>query len=149
MHENLPTTLTNLPMLFGVYLAYSNDDLLTALCILFVASASFFSHLIENHKHGMSGYIVVSKRTSYALNRLDVIGCCIVITRYIQLIYQYHYVPTFDEVFVTILAFTLNIISERDKYNADLKYFYILIHSIWHLIAAACMYLILKNIYDS
>lgn len=146
--ENLITTLTNLPMLVPIAKAYQHNDTATFYAILYVFAASFISHLVENHKHGMPGFYPVSTNTSYFWNRLDVLGCFIVGTRFLYLYLKYSPSVTFIDITLTIIAFLLNAISEYDKYNPDLKWFpYLTFHPIWHLAAAYLMNRFLNKIY--
>ena len=55
--ENLLVSLTNLTCLLPLYTTIINKDYYTFMSILFVSLASVISHLVENHKHGMPGYI--------------------------------------------------------------------------------------------
>ncbi len=83
---NLLVAVTNFPAIYAINLAIDKRDILTASVITYVASASFLSHLVENHKHGMYG-IGFSPRISYFLNRLDVLGCVFVGLRFSYLYY--------------------------------------------------------------
>lgn len=145
--DNLPTTISNLLMLWPIRLAYRNNDILTVFCISFVMFFSFVSHLVENHKHNMNG-IGVSKKISYLLNRLDVLGCILVISRFLYLMYEYEFDITPDDIFNILIAVTINIISEIDKNNINFKWkHYIPLHSLWHIMAAKLMYDFLIQIY--
>jgi hypothetical protein len=142
--ENSLVAISNMPALYPILISYKNNDRITFTCILFLASASFISHLFENHKHGMHGmnfikYLNISSTTSYILNRFDVIGCIIVLIRFI---YLYHSRYGYNLNLITknglyfgalICSFGLNLLSEYDKYNPKLKYMYIVTHSIWHI----------------
>lgn len=146
--ENLITTLTNLPMLIPIVNAYHHDDILTFCAILYVFTASFVSHLVENHKHGMPGFYPVCTETSYFWNRLDVLGCYIVGARFVFLYLNHNPQITSTDLMLTVLAFSLNAISEYDKFNPDLKWFpFLTFHPIWHLMAAYLMNRFLNKIY--
>ena len=103
----------------------------------FVGSFSFLSHLAENHKHGMPG-IGFSPNVSYILNRFDVLGVVLVALRMIYLYYWKRGISItlfLENPYLTsllILAVACNLISEHDKYNQELKWRYIVCHSIWH-----------------
>ena len=58
--------------------------MITFYCILYVSVLSFISHLVENHKHDMPG-VGFPKKFSYIMNRLDVLGCLIVLYRLVDL----------------------------------------------------------------
>jgi hypothetical protein len=136
--ENIIVAFSNISALLPLYTIGKHNDFLTLTVIMFVFLMSFFSHLIENHKHGMPG-IGFSKRASYYLNRLDVMGCFIVCLRMAYLYYdKYHFdfVPIKENQFLFIFAFILFFIlqiSEYDKYNVKLKYRYITTHCVWHI----------------
>lgn len=147
--ENIFMALTNLPIILPLTISFNHNDFTTFSFLLFVGTFSFLSHLVENHKHGMPG-IGFSAKTSYILNRLDVIGCIIMVARFAYILYE-KYVITHSisipkslvNLLVTLCAY--NIISEYDKYNPKLKKRYIFIHSIWHLGIYIWMYLFLNN----
>lgn len=129
-----PIYLSHLP----IYTAIINNDYLSATAIGYVATASLISHLIENHKHGMVG-IGLSQKTSYFLNRLDVLGCLLA---GIRLLYIYYDKYGFNTTIimqnkVQLLCYLLPLlplcISEYDKYNPKLKIMYIITHAIWHI----------------
>lgn len=87
MWENLLVALSNVLCYYPIRTALQNSDYLTASSIIFVSVFSVVSHLVENHKHGMTG-IWLSKEVSYFLNRLDVLSCFIVIIRFGYLFYS-------------------------------------------------------------
>lgn len=124
--------------IFAIIDHNSTQYYLSAFAIFFVLMASIISHLVENHKHGMPG-IGLSVSMSYYLNRLDVIGCFIVIMRLMNVYYRIHFfdlVPIKKNYPLFILAlvlFGILKISEYDKYNAKLKNQYIFTHCIWHI----------------
>ena len=153
--ENLVVALSNAPALYPIYISFKNNDYITFNCILFVTLASFISHLFENHKHGMLGIIYINKNVSYLLNRFDVVGCIIVMTRFIYLYYsKYGYnlnLIVENRLYFTALicSFGLNQLSEYDKYNPELKSMYIVTHSIWHISVFCLMgYFLSKFIYN-
>ncbi|AYV85002.1 MAG: hypothetical protein Satyrvirus2_13 [Satyrvirus sp.] len=137
MIENFVVAFSNLPCIYPIIKSIINRDYITAAAITFVSIASFVSHLVENHKHGMPG-IGFSKKTSYILNRFDVLGCVLVIFRFDYLFYQrnmfsYEFFLKHKIFFIcACIPPILLIISEYDKYNPKLKYRYIITHSIWH-----------------
>lgn len=153
--ENLWMCLNNLPALLPISIASHYNDRITAGCITFVSSMSAISHLLENHKHGMPGFISISKSCSYFFNRLDVLGSIMTITRFMYIYYQ-KYGMSVDPliknkgiVLMALLSMLCNMISEYDNQNVFLKNRYLLLHSIWHITIYPIMYLYLKNIiYD-
>ena len=137
MFLNLLVAFSNLPAIYPIYQAYANQDYLTAGVLTFVATASFVSHLVENHKHSMPG-IGFSKEVSYYLNRADVLGCLLTGARVAQL-YYLKYGFSFDVILENKLFFLLYClpvilmrISEHDKYNPKLRNIYVVTHSLWH-----------------
>jgi hypothetical protein len=138
MTENLLVAFSNFPCVYPISQSYDKGDYLTTSVIAFVSIASFVSHLIENHKHGMPG-IGFSKKVSYYSNRLDVLGCVLAGSRFAYLYYAKYGLPI-DIILANKLTFLLLTgpvillkISEYDKYNPKLKYRYIITHSIWHM----------------
>lgn len=138
MLENILVAFSNIPCYFPIRTALQNSDSLTASALIFVSSASFLSHLVENHKHGMPG-IGISRQVSYILNRFDVLGCIMVGLRFGCLFYSKYGLsikPLFlnKQLFLfSALSFLFLRISEHDKYNPKLKYLYIPAHCIWHI----------------
>lgn len=136
--ENIVVAFSNAPCIYPLYITYKNKDWITFSSVAFVSGASFVSHLFENHKHGMPG-LGLSTNTSYILNRFDVLGCVIVITRVAYLFYKkYGFDSTVvKENYLLVLAASLCgiclRISEYDKYNPKLKTMYIATHSVWHV----------------
>lgn len=150
MFRNLLVAVSNFPSIFPMYQAFLRKDYLTTGIISFVAGASFLSHLVENHKHGMPG-IGFSKKISYFLNRLDVIGCFLVGSRFMYM-YCQKYGVSFDVINQNKLAFFICSLprifwqgSEYDKYNPNLRNTYIILHSIWHLSIFTSMNYVLTN----
>lgn len=149
--ENIIVAVSNLPCLYPLYLTYKHNDWLTFGCITFVSVASFVSHLIENHKHGMPG-VGYSRRASYIWNRLDVLGCVLVISR-LTMLYYYKYGVNLMTVYnnkllstVVLLCFLILRISEYDKYNEQLKSRYMSTRCLWHVGILTCMGTYLSNI---
>lgn len=131
--ENVFVALSNFPVVVPLKTCLVRGDTTTALTIGFVGLASFVSHLFENHKHGMPG-LGVSPRTSYYLNRLDVLGCILTVCRFAYVYYHNYGGPIKGvDVFYLTLAFVALRISEYDKYNAGLKWRYVWTHSLWHV----------------
>jgi hypothetical protein len=138
MFLNFITSVTNFTAYFPIYTSFVNNDIITTSCLSFVATMSTFSHLVENHKHGMSG-IGCSKELSIITNKLDVLGCVIMIGR---LGYLYYYKMGFSPkllcdnktlFMITLLLFICNKLSEYDNQNVKLRNRYVVLHSIWHM----------------
>lgn len=126
---NFLLSISNFPIIFPLITTYSNNDNITFISIFFVGLMSFLSHLVENHKHDMKG-IGFSKKISYILNRLDVLGCLIVSIRFLQL-YYYNYARFLNSQFYIMLSISLsfNLISAKSK----TKFIYIISHILWHI----------------
>lgn len=132
--------LTNLPALVPIFTAYSNNDLWTCAALCFVATASFISHLVENHKHGMPGFLRgVSVHQSLMWMRIDQLACDVVLLRFLVLLFLH---PSWPQSLFTIMykegvtlacLFTTLQVSEYDKYNPTLKHAYIFARSWWHI----------------
>ncbi|QGR54308.1 putative membrane protein [Moumouvirus maliensis] len=151
MLSNIIVGISNLPAYYAIKLSFNNSDYLTCAALSFVFSASFISHLTENHKHGMSG-IGFSPKTSYILNRFDVLGCIINIIRFGYLYYS-KYGTNFNVlienktlIYFSLLSFLLLRISEYDKYNPKLKNIYIMTHCLWHISIFTLIYHFLDKI---
>ncbi|XWV26323.1 hypothetical protein QJ857_gp0751 [Tupanvirus soda lake] len=149
--ENLIVALSNLPCVYPLYKAYVHNDIYTTTAIAFVSFASFVSHLVENHKHGMPG-IGFSTTTSYILNRFDVAGCVMIGTRLAYLYYKkYGYSVNGLKQHSLLLWLGLSMvailkISEYDKYNPKFKTMYIATHCLWHIGIFTTMGMILSKI---
>lgn len=131
--------LNNLPALIPLRRSYMFDDMVTFGTIGYVSSMSAISHLLENHKHGMPGFIPNSSITSWFFNRLDVLGSALVVLRFSYLYYKkygFNVKPLTDNitlVIASVLSFMCQRISEYDNKNVSLKNRYLLFHSAWHL----------------
>ncbi|QTF49193.1 hypothetical protein qu_301 [Acanthamoeba polyphaga mimivirus] len=149
--ENLIVAISNFPAVLPICLSFLKRDFITFGTITFVSIASFISHLIENHKHGMPG-IGFSQQTSYIWNRFDVLGCILSVARFSYLYYNRHglnVVPIVNNKWLfamTIPVFILLRVSEYDKYNPNLKTRYIITHCMWHAGIFGLMHYFLKNI---
>ncbi len=136
--ENIVVAFSNIVALFPIMTTIKHNDYLTTLSLIFVFLMSLLSHLIENHKHGMPG-VGFSTTASYFMNRLDVLGCFIVIIRMLYIFYQVHQfrlVIIYQNVTLFLCAaiiFAILQISEFDKYNSKLRNQYIITHCIWHI----------------
>lgn len=153
MWRNILVALSNAPAFCPIYRSIFNEDYWTSFVLIFVTLASFTSHLVENHKHGMPG-IGFSKNISYFLNRLDVLGCFIVIFRLVYLYwirYNLNLIFLYNDIIIFYcLPFTLTLlfISEYDKYNAKLQSLYLVTHILWHITVFLLMdYFLAKFIY--
>ena len=142
--ENLLVAFSNFPALNVIKSAYDCGDLITTSIVTFVALASFTSHLFECHKHGMPG-LGLSTQVSYILNRMDFTGAVLTGLRFGYLYYM-KYGMSYDIllqnkllVCIAIVGAILNIISEYDQNNPNLKWIYIPTHMAWHIIVFSCM----------
>lgn len=148
---NWIVALSNLPVIYPIYRTFTNKDFYTMASIGFVGSMSFLSHLVENHKHGMSG-IGFSTQTSYYLNRLDVFGSILTGSRFAYLYYR-KFGFTIDGLInnpglclSTIISFLCLCYSEYDKYNPSLMYTYVISHCVWHISIYSIMDYFLNNV---
>ncbi|AVL95183.1 hypothetical protein ma796 [Moumouvirus australiensis] len=139
MLSNIIVGISNLPAYYAIKLSFNNGDYLTSAALSFVFSASFVSHLAENHKHGMSG-IGFSSRTSYILNRFGYLYYSKYGTNFNVL------VENQTLIYFGLLSFLLLRISEYDKYNPKLKYIYIVSHCLWHISIFTLIYHFLDKI---
>lgn len=136
--ENIIVSTTNCIAIFAARQSYNNKDNITLLFLLFTTLASFFSHLIENHKHGMPG-LGFSVTTSYILNKIDVLSCYLLVGRIAYLYYSKYGIsisPIIENkqiILHIIISLIFLAISEYDKYNTNLKLSYIITHSLWHI----------------
>lgn len=138
--------MSNITCLYPLVVCYRHHDFYSLFCCSSLVCASFLSHLVENHKHGMTGMcrwlqdhpnVGCKGGISYILNRIDVLCCVIMGLRLCQL-YLKKYSLNLSllpikywvrGLFMLLIMF----ISEYDQQNVKLKYFYVLTHSCWHL----------------
>ncbi len=137
--ENILIACSNYPAIKIIQSTQNNNDIITYIILLFTISISFLSHLFENHKHGMSGWYL-SRDWSFFLNRLDLLGVIVTLSRFLYLYYiKYGWdlsvlIPHQYPLFLTFSGIVFNIISEYDQQNPELKAIYIIAHIMWHLI---------------
>lgn len=162
---NILVALSNILSIYPIFISYQKYDYITFGVLMFVTIFSFSSHLFENHKHGMKGIKLInmsktmSEYVSYILNRFDVLGCIFVAIRFFYLVIQIHEDKTIFEcvrsifliepiiLSLMIIGFAMNVLSELDK-TPRFKIFYVITHSLWHLIAFGTMGIILEVIYQ-
>jgi hypothetical protein len=88
-----------------------------------------------------------SKKFSYILNRLDVLGCILCIIRYLWII-KYDTLK-YKELFLIFVPLIFSVYSEYDKYNVKRKNKYVISHCLWHLSVFTSMgYILYKNVYN-
>lgn len=143
--ENLIVASTNCLAYFPIITSFNQEDYLTCFLLVFVATASFISHLVQNHKHDMPGMFDFSHNISIWTNYLDILGCILVVNRLLHLFYErwkwnkeliliiYHFV----------LAYALNLVSE----NTISKNTFIICHSLWHLLIFTTIDELLEYLY--
>lgn len=152
MKLNSIVAVSNITCIFPLWLSWTNNDILTFNCILFVSLMSFISHLIENHKHGMIGIQGISIQISYFFNRLDVLGCIIVTIRLLYIYFSLYgliihpYLLNFWLLFFSGFLLFCNARSEYDKHNVKLQSEYIFFHILWHLGVFIVLYKLLANV---
>lgn len=130
---NLLTSVTNFTAYYPIAYAMQRKDYLTASTIALAAGASIISHLFESHKHNMWGF-GTNVEVSYYLNRMDVVGVVLTVSRCAYLWYQSNLgVTLFKHHFELCLAaagaYICNLISEQDSGY----YYYLPLHCIWHM----------------
>ena len=147
MIDNIVVALSNILFLFPMMLAGQNKDYLTMIAIFIVSFASFTSHLVENHKHHMCGMPYVSKQISKQFNWFDRIGVGIVSFRFAWLYLQNDFYIPSNEILVIGITMLLGAIGQ---FQLPVEYkwkHYIPIHSMWHMLVARQMQIVLKLIY--
>lgn len=140
--ENWIVASSNAPVIMCIYYAWCNRDFISSMLLAFVGFASFVSHLVENHKHGMPGAIKVSQSASLAWNTLDKIGVFLCVVRGIQLFWNH--IPSLWLLICMGLSLLLNLISESDKTPAT-KTRFIILHCAWHVTIFGCIAIYLKQ----
>lgn len=152
--ENIFIALSNFPIIYPISVAVKNSDWITTGSTILVGFFSFLSHLVENHKHSMRG-LGASKLVSHYLNILDIIACFITGSRYLYITlkkYEMSFPKMLSKNFLLVccyfLAFVIGRASEYDKYNPALKNFYIVTHSVWHILIFTLMGKTLDVIYQ-
>ena len=147
MIDNIVVALSNVLFVFPLVLAGHHQDYLTMIAIFIVSFASFTSHLVENHKHHMSGIPRVSQIISKQFNWFDRVGVAIVSVRFAYLyLFNDFYIPS-NEILVTLITILLGAIGQ---FQLPVEYkwkHYIPIHSMWHMLVARQMHVFLKLIY--
>lgn len=145
---NTFVAVSNITCMHPLMTSYRARDYITFLCLLFVSSASFVSHLFENHKHGMVGHPDVSQYASWVMNRFDVAGCVITTIRLLYLgINMYGgVIYGLKNIQYLGLALVIKIISEYDKTAAS-QSIYVMYHSIWHMLIFIVIDMYLRDIY--
>lgn len=132
---NIILAFTNITSIFPIYVCLLYEDYLTAFLVSMAALFSFLSHLIENHKHGGTGIIIdnvdiISRKTSFILNRFDGFFASLTFLRFVYLIFYYKI--KLIELFAALIAILSLFISEYDK-SKDTRLRYLLFHSSWHV----------------
>lgn len=137
---NLVTALSNAAAYNAIYNSYIFKDWLTMVLIIFAALMSFISHLVENHKHNLVGFNLVSPLTSYILNRFDVFGVILLMLRVIVMYYKkygfslLYFIHYPRNAVLLIFAVILNLLSEKNNFIANDSLYFTLIHSAWHVL---------------
>jgi len=140
---NVIMAASNIGCIQPIMTALQHNDTITLSVLIFVSLASTVSHLFETHKHGMYGF-GVSKELSYFLNRLDVIGCVMLVSRFLYISPDFRMIQ-FNHIVILTIAFIVNIYSEHDAHNAERKYKYMLFHCVWHFLIYKWMNVFLKT----
>lgn len=137
---NVLMATTNVASVPSIRRAATARDYWTVALLGFAAGASFVSHLFESHKHGMDGF-GCPPRISFALNRVDVVGACLLAMRVAMItplkLYLSHAPPL-------ALCVCLNLISERDPKTQRI---FLVCHSLWHICVFFSLSRLLRDIY--
>ena len=137
--ENMLCAVTNLCAYWPITNAFNNGDVCTGTILSYVATASFISHLVECHKFDMPG-VGFSTRTSYILNRMDVLGCALVGFRLSYLVAQHGLTQRLA--LCGLGALCLNVIS---CHGHNSKTFYLVTHNLWHVAAFGWLHMFLGS----
>ena len=144
--------LSNFTAIIPLVYTIKNGDVMSFLPILFVSIFSTISHYYECHKHGMIGdksplSYMSDREFSYMMNRFDVLGCTLVIARFLYLAIRpdlYTLLShNIDLIILTIISYMCNFASERVFTE---KEYYIPLHSVWHVTIYPLIYLWLTKL---
>lgn len=150
--ENLWMCINNIPAVLPLWSSLKHNDITTFLSVGFVSFMSAISHLVENHKHGMPGWINVSKNVSIITNKLDVLGSFLIITRMTYLYYNKYgidismLVSNWKLLLCVMMSVMCLKISEYDNQNVLIKRRYLVLHTIWHVTIYPLMFIYLESI---
>ncbi len=133
--ENVLVACSNVCALYPISLAYNAGDHVGTFVLSASLVTSFISHLVENHKHGMPGFVRVSNHTSLLWNRADVV-CAYGVVLYVGWIYFAKFPYGFYDAKMVHLAIALacGAISEWDKSAATKWRVFIPFHCAWHVL---------------
>jgi len=135
MFINIFVSLSNMVALYPINESIKNEDWISFICLIFVTIFSVISHLVMNHKHGLTG-IGMSKDFSIFTNHLDVVGSIILIFRLSYLYFSSLLFMNFEfNIWLgsrLLFVLLLSIISEFNK-TGKYKLRYIITHSLWHI----------------
>ena len=134
---NVIVAASNYRIIYPMRTVYRRGDLVTLVILGNLGFASTMSHLVESHKHGMSGF-GISKSVSERWNWYDMISCYLAGIRLVYLVfnrYSMMNILTDHRVLLIRLLFSWSFlrISEYDKYNKSLRPIYVAAHTIWHI----------------
>lgn len=155
MIDNLIVAFSNIFFLYPIYISAQHSDYITMLCIGFLTLASFTSHLVECHKHSMSGMSYFSKKLSIQLNWLDRLGVAVVALRFITMIftfslynlYRFPYYYIDSEIMIIIITLFVGGLSQYQLPQEYKWKHYIPLHCLWHILVARQMYSVLCILY--
>lgn len=149
MINNIIVALSNLPIIYPMACSAYHGDRPTLYALYLMGFASFTSHLLMNDKHCLPGLpehdripkILNSRSLSFYMNKLDVLACIILGSRFGYLFFDKF---GWEGILILLknkqrfvrLGFLvgLNAYSERDKYDPCSVRKYVIAHSLWHIL---------------
>ena len=155
MIDNLVVAFSNIFFLFPFCLSIQYNDYITAFCVGILTMASFTSHLVECHKHFMSGMSYFSEKISVQLNWFDRFGVALVALRFIIMIFTFsldnvYLLPFYylnSEIMIIIITLFVGGLSQYQLPREYKWKHYIPLHCLWHILVARQMYYVLLILY--
>lgn len=139
---NVFMTITMIPFLIPFYYAISYGMYIFAGLIFLSGSSSAFYHLFESQKHRLVGAIPSSRFSSahwnYILINADRLFAFLLMCHsfcLLMVFYQYHWIELFHD-FGLICVIAVGCMSISETVYRDQTISYMILHSIWHLLAA-------------
>lgn len=126
---NAIIAITNFAALYPLNQSIINRDPLTSFLIFSAYLASFISHLAENHKGRLPGLMGVSTKTSWILNKIDVVAAWFL---FLRLFYLYGFSGWNYPMLIS--AFVCSILSEWVPKISKNPLGHTITHSLWHIL---------------
>lgn len=141
---NILLAVSNLPGLFyTLKMTGANRFIFT-----FMVMISFIAHLCENHRFGLKGVPINTRKTSILLlwfDRISAYLCTVRVLHYVYYVYYASYQPISTPALyfglmalITLIWSSLYLHDPQPKY----KYQFTIVHSIWHLMVYPTAYFI-------